>query len=47
MCRVENGWYAKPPAGLEERVQAVFGKEWTFKKLMESVPDLHGTGDAA
>jgi len=45
--RIERGWFAKPPAGLEDRLQAVFGKEWTFKKLMESVPDLHGTGDAA
>ena len=39
-CRIERGWYAKPPEGLEERLQAIFGSEWSFARLMESVPDL-------
>ncbi len=38
----ENGWYAKPPRGLEERLQAVFGKHWTFTRLMETVPTSEG-----
>jgi transcriptional regulator with XRE-family HTH domain len=46
--RVERGWFAKPPDGLEKRLQAVFGKEWTFARLMEPVPDLMVKGpDAA
>ena len=40
VCRIERGWYAKPPSGYEERLQAIFGREWTFQRLMEPVPDL-------
>lgn len=47
MNRIERGWVAKPPEGLEGRLQAVFGKEWTFERLMERVPELHSNGDAA
>jgi DNA-binding XRE family transcriptional regulator len=40
MCRIERGWYAKPPVELEHRLQIIFGKEWTFERLMEPVPDI-------
>jgi transcriptional regulator with XRE-family HTH domain len=39
-CRIERGWLAKLPVGLEGRLRAIFGDEWTFAKLMEDVPDL-------
>jgi len=40
MCKVERGWFTRPPKALEERLQAVFGREWTFSRLMEAVPDI-------
>jgi transcriptional regulator with XRE-family HTH domain len=38
--RIENGWLTRPPKGLDERLEAVFGKQWTFERLMQPVPDL-------
>ncbi len=38
MNRIERGWYARPPKGLEIRLAEVFGPGWTFAKLMEQVP---------
>ncbi len=40
VCRVENGWYAKAPKGLNSALRKVFGKEWSFDLLMQPVPDL-------
>jgi transcriptional regulator with XRE-family HTH domain len=40
MCRLERGWYAKPPADIEVRLKAIFGQEWTFDRLMRPVPDF-------
>jgi DNA-binding XRE family transcriptional regulator len=40
VCRIERGWYAKPPEQLEPRLQKVFGERWGFEELMKSVPSL-------
>lgn len=40
VCRIERGWYARPPVGLEDRLKSVFGDRWTFARLMERVRDL-------
>jgi transcriptional regulator with XRE-family HTH domain len=40
MSRLECGWLARISPQLEQRLQAVFGKEWTFTKLMEQPPDF-------
>ena len=36
--RLENGWFARPPTGVESNLQRVFGRGWTFGALMEPVP---------
>jgi transcriptional regulator with XRE-family HTH domain len=38
LSRLENGWYARPPEGLNERLHEVFGSKWTFDRLMKRVP---------
>jgi|GEM_PF-1483872 len=38
LSRLENGWFARPPAGVEERIQEIFGGEWTFEALMQAAP---------
>jgi len=40
LCRIEGGWLSRCPAGVEERLKAVFGAQWSFDALMESVPNL-------
>lgn len=39
LSRCERGWWTKPPKGLEGKLQAYFGKQWTFDKLMQPVSD--------
>lgn len=39
MNRVEQGWFAKCPAGLEQTLKAFFGPEWGFAELMHEVHD--------
>jgi len=38
MSRIEQGWFAKPPAGLDQTLRAFFGPAWTFAELMREVP---------
>ena len=40
LSRLERGWFTRPPVGCEAKLQGVFGKEWTFHRLMQPVPDL-------
>ena len=40
ISRLEQGWFARCPEGLESKFQEIFGKDWTFKRLMQSVPDI-------
>ena len=37
--RAENGWFAKPPNELETKLQAVFGPEWSWDRLMAPAPE--------
>lgn len=44
LCRVERGWFSKPPSGIDSKLRAFFGPEWAFARLMEQVPDLTQSG---
>jgi DNA-binding XRE family transcriptional regulator len=47
LCRIERGWYSRPPTGLEDKLRQFFGPEWTFARLMEPVKDLASSGSDA
>ncbi|MGO9119463.1 MAG: helix-turn-helix domain-containing protein [Desulfomonilaceae bacterium] len=38
MSRLECGWFARPPGGIEQKLRQFFGPEWTWKQLMEQPP---------
>lgn len=38
-CQIENGVYAKPSSKMLRRLQAFFGREWTFERFMAIVPE--------
>ncbi len=40
ISKLEQGWFARCGRGLESKLQEIFGKEWTFKRLMQPVPDI-------
>ncbi len=44
LSRLENGWLARPPAGIEDRLREVFGPEWTFEALMRAAPSPRAEG---
>lgn len=44
LCRVERGWFSKPPSRIDAKLRAFFGPEWTFDRLMEPVPDITPDG---
>jgi|GEM_PF-844027 len=40
LSKLERGWFARCPAGLECKFRTVFGDQWGFEALMRAVPDL-------
>ena len=36
--RVECGWLARLPEGVEDGLRKIFGSDWTFQTLMEAAP---------
>jgi transcriptional regulator with XRE-family HTH domain len=40
LSRLEGGWFTRPPTGLNTRLQEVFGSQWTFDRLMQSMPAI-------
>lgn len=39
LSRLENGWFARPPAGIEDRLREVFGSRWTWQQIMKQAPE--------
>jgi len=37
-CRAERGWFTRPPAQLDAKLQKVFGEQWTWQELMKAAP---------
>lgn len=40
VSKLEHGWFTRAPGNLGTMLTEVFGREWTFARLMEPVPDL-------
>lgn len=40
LCRIERGWLARVPNSVDEAFKRIFGKEWSFERLMKPVPDI-------
>ncbi len=40
LSRIEGAYLTRVPDYVEKRLMEVFGPEWTFRRLMESPPDL-------
>lgn len=40
ISKLEQGWFARCSEDMELKLQETFGKEWTFKRLMQPVPNV-------
>jgi hypothetical protein len=39
--RCENGWFARAPRGIVEKLRGHYGAAWTWEKFMECPPEPH------
>lgn len=39
LSRCENGWFARPPRGLLDKLRAYYGPEWSWDKFIAPAPE--------